>query len=83
MPTERWTLRPIDGASVRVEGPTADIVVMEQKLDPASLNLQVKAGTPDDADIVFGAGSGDIVIDTAANKIWVRVGSTWRFASLT
>jgi len=83
MPTERWTLRPIDGASVRVEGPMADLVVMPQKLAPASLNIQVKAGTPADGDIVYGAADGDIVIDTAANKIWVRVGASWKYASLT
>jgi hypothetical protein len=78
MPTERWALRPVDGKSVRVEGTAADIVVMEQKLDPASLNLQIKAGAPSDGDIVYGASDGDIVIDVTNSLIYVRIGGVWK-----
>jgi len=85
MTIERFVHRPVDGAIVRVEGAAAvvNVITSPQKLDPASLNLQVKNGTPDDSDIVGAAASGDIVVDTAANKLWIRVGATWKYASLT
>jgi hypothetical protein len=56
----------------------ASVLTSDDKLDPASLNLQVKAGVPVDGDIVGGAASGDIVLDTTNNKIMVRVGATWK-----
>lgn len=56
----------------------ANILASDDKVDPASLNLQVKAGTPVDGDIVGGAADGDIVVDSTGNKIWVRIGGTWK-----
>ncbi len=47
-----------------------------------ALVTQVKAGTPADADL-DNPQSGNIVVDTTAGKIWVRVGSTWKYATLT
>lgn len=40
---------------------------------------KTKAGTPTDADLVAGMQqSGAMIIDTTANKIWVRFGTTWK-----
>ncbi len=43
---------------------------------------KVKAGTPSDADFASAPPSGTVVIDTTADKIWVRVGSTWKFITV-
>jgi hypothetical protein len=67
MPTRRFAPRPSDGAPVPIEGTTL-----------SGTNIQTKAGTPTDADIVGGAADGDTVIDTATSKIWVRIGGTWK-----
>jgi hypothetical protein len=66
MPTNRFVPRPSDGVIVRSES------------TPSALNVQVKAGTPTDADIAGGAADGDMIIDTTASKIWVRIGGTWK-----
>ena len=74
MPQKRYAPRPSDGAMVLVEAQPGS----------APVYSQTKAGTPVDADLVAGAVDGqDIVIDTAALKIWVRIAGTWRFAQLT
>jgi hypothetical protein len=40
---------------------------------------RVKAGTPTDADMpVYGISDGALVVDTTGNKIWVRIGGTWK-----
>lgn len=56
----------------------ANILASDDKLDPASFNAQTKAGTPVDGDITGGAADGDMVVDTTASKIWVRIGGTWK-----
>lgn len=56
----------------------ADVLASDDQFRSASLGVQVKAGTPVDGDIVGGAVSGNIVVDTTASKIWVRVGATWK-----
>lgn len=56
----------------------ANYLTSDDKLRPASLKVQVKAGTPVDGDIVGGAESGDVVLDTTNSKIWFRVGATWK-----
>lgn len=43
---------------------------------------KIKAGTPSDADFDSAPPSGTIVIDTTASKIWVRVGSTWKYIAV-
>ncbi len=48
----------------------------------AGLTTKVKAGTPSDADFTSAPASGTVVIDTSASKIWVRVGSTWKFVAV-
>jgi phage baseplate assembly protein gpV len=60
----------------------ASVISSDSKLDPASLNIQVKAGVPADADIVGGASSGDIVLDTSDSRIYVRNGATWMYAAV-
>lgn len=70
MPTERYT-----GIKLQPEG---DVLTYTEKLAPASLKLQTKAGTPADADIVGGAADGDIVVDTTNSLIYVRIGGTWK-----
>lgn len=62
---------------VNIYRSNSDVLSSEDKFDPASLNLQVKAGTPVDGDVVGGAASGDIIYDTSTGKMWVRNGSTW------
>lgn len=46
---------------------------------------KIKAGTPTDADLVTGMQqNGAIIVDTSANKIWVRTAAaTWKYVSLT
>jgi hypothetical protein len=39
---------------------------------------KTKAGTPADGDFQTTPPDGAIVVDTTANKIWVRVGGTWK-----
>ena len=44
------------------------------------------AGPPSDADVIGGAGEaadGMLVLDTANERLYVRVGGTWRWAALT
>jgi hypothetical protein len=41
----------------------------------------VKAGTPADADFVT-VGPGAMVVDTSANKLWVRMAAGWKSAAL-
>ena len=67
MPQPTHYLRPKDGAVVKAE---TTFVPMQ--------TLQTKAGTPTDADVVGGASDGDIIIDTTASKIWVRIGGVWK-----
>lgn len=52
-------------------------------VDPNRATALAKAGVPSDSDIPEGAQSGNIVIDTTNNRIYARVGSTWRYATLT
>lgn len=56
----------------------ANVLSSDDKIDAASVNLQTKAGTPVDGDITGGAADGDVVVDTSASKIWVRIGGTWK-----
>lgn len=43
-----------------------------------ALATKVKAGTPVDADWAAAPPSGTIVVDSTANKLWVRVGTVWK-----
>ena len=48
--------------------------------------VPTKAGAPSDADVIGGAGEaadGMLVLDTANERLYVRVGGTWRWAALT
>lgn len=56
----------------------ADIIASADQFQPASFKTQTKAGTPVDGDIVGGAADGNFVVDTTGNKIWVRIGGTWK-----
>jgi hypothetical protein len=56
----------------------ADTLASDDKFNPASLNLQVKAGAPVDGDIIGGAASGDIVLDTTGAALYARVGTAWK-----
>lgn len=42
---------------------------------------RIKAGTPTDADVT-GPADGMCVVDTAASKIWVRIGGAWKSATV-
>jgi len=66
MPTVKYGQRAADGVTVRLES------------GQSALNVQTKAGTPTDADIVAGAADGDVIIDVTASKIWVRIGGSWK-----
>ncbi len=56
----------------------ANILSSDDKVDPASLNLQVKAGIPADGDVVGGAADGDFIVDTTNSKLMVRIGGVWK-----
>jgi hypothetical protein len=62
----------------------------DHRLAPASLQsvggivTKVKAGIPVDSDFVAGIQqSGLIAVDTTNNRLYVRVGTTWKYAALT
>lgn len=59
-----------------------DRLLLEDKLDPGSLNLQTKAGVPVDGDAISGAQDGDVIVDTTNSRLYVRVGGTWKYAGL-
>jgi hypothetical protein len=63
---------------VELHRSAADILASADQWQPASFKEQTKAGTPVDGDIVGGAVDGNIVVDTTASKIWVRVGGVWK-----
>jgi hypothetical protein len=46
------------------------------------LTTKIKAGVPTDADTATDA-DGTILIDTTNSRIYVRVGGTWKYATLT
>lgn len=46
-------------------------------LTVGALGTKVKAGTPTDTDVTTPA-NGMIIVDSTANKIWVRIGGTWK-----
>ena len=54
----------------------------DDKFGPASFISQVKAGVPVDGDVVGGAQSGAMVVDTTNSRIYVRVGATWKFVAV-
>lgn len=58
------------------------ILASGDKFDPASLNLQTKAGVPADGDVVGGAADGDIVVDTTNHRIYARSGGSWRYVGI-
>jgi len=47
------------------------------------ITTKVKAGTPGDGDFTVTPADGTFAVDSTANKIWVRVGGTWKYAALT
>lgn len=64
----------------------ADIVVGPGALATTAINGQFyipsTAGTPTGAADTY-TGRSAIVIDSSANKIWVRIGGAWKYAALT
>src|SRR5262245_11222129 len=48
----------------------------------SSVVNKVKAGTPTDADVVVPT-DGMMLLDSTANKIWVRLGGTWKGVAVT
>src|SRR5262245_9073675 len=48
----------------------------------SSVVNKVKAGTPTDADVVVPT-DGMLVLDSTANKIWVRLGGAWKGVAVT
>lgn len=56
----------------------ANYLTSDDKLRPASFRAQLKAGTPVDGDVVGGAESGDMILDTTNSRIYFRVGTTWK-----
>jgi hypothetical protein len=44
--------------------------------------VYTKAGIPDDGDYIQPPTDGTIVLDTANHRIYIRSGSTWRYAAL-
>jgi hypothetical protein len=55
----------------------ADTLKTDDRFDPATLNLQTKAGVPSDSDIVGTAADGDIIQDTTNSRLYVRSGGSW------
>lgn len=79
------TAAPISYLSLSAGALQLDQVVTHSQL----LRLLTKAGSINDTDIpgsFTGAGSGMIGLDTSYNsgkgRLWVRVGSTWRYVAL-
>lgn len=47
------------------------------------ITTKIKAGIPADGDFTATPESGTIAVDTTNSRIYVRVGSTWKYAALT
>lgn len=68
-----------NGASLDVNlyRSAANVLSSDDKVDPASLNLQTKAGAPVDADVTGGAADGDVIADSSGKALYVRLGGVW------
>lgn len=68
-----------DGTSLDVNlyRNAANLLLTDDKFDPASLNLQTKAGTPVDGDVTGGAADGDVIWDSTGTILYVRSGGSW------
>jgi hypothetical protein len=76
---------PIKHAYVSTKSDPADSSLIGKSKwdDDHIIQLQTKAGTPTDADIIEGAAPGNVIVDTAGNKAWFRVGITWMSVALS
>lgn len=76
-----------NGALVgRVDGDGSDQFLIYARGHASFLDgvsTKVKAGIPVDGDFRDVPGSGTLAVDTTNNRLYVRVGSTWRYAALT
>ena len=79
MPTAGGVIELGDGSAldVKLYRSAADVLKLDDKFDPNSLNLQVKAGTPVDGDVTGGAADGDVIWDSTGNYLYVRDGGSW------
>jgi hypothetical protein len=75
-----WGVGGSTAPDVNLYRSAANVLKSDDKFDPASLNVQVKAGVPVDGDIVGGAADGDMVWDTTGKKMYVRSGGVWTVA---
>lgn len=71
-----------DGHAVFTGGLIAAAIGYTGAATMGGLVTSTKSGTPADADFqaVY---AGLICVDSSANKLWVRVGTTWRYVTLT
>lgn len=67
----------VGAADVNLYRAAADILASDDKFDPASLNVQTKAGVPVDGDVVGGAANGDLIVDATNKKLYVRIAGVW------
>jgi hypothetical protein len=63
---------------ITVTGTTTNIF-----LDEWGSVIKTKAGAPTDADFVTTPPNGTLAVDTTNNRLYVRVGGTWKYSSLT
>src|SRR5262245_26416138 len=81
-----WGIEPINGNFLPVTGNVTDIGSTVNRIRnlylSSSVVNKVKAGTPVDADVVSPA-DGMMVLDSTANKIWVRLGGAWKGVAVT
>jgi len=82
-----WTIAAGGGLKPETHN-TYDIGVSASSQAPRNIFVggavcnRTKAGTPTDSDVTNPA-DGMLIIDTSANKIWIRTGAAWKFAALT
>lgn len=68
------------GSTLAFGNASSDLIVSQGSFRSTSQGLatKVKAGTPVDGDFAATPVDGTIVVDSTANKIWVRVGGAWK-----
>jgi hypothetical protein len=83
-PTDAYAINCADGFSVKGDKTvTIGTAALATNATVGFPWIPSCAGTPTGAPTAPYANAAALIVDTSANKLWVRVGGSWKFASLT
>lgn len=71
-----------DAPNKAVEG-NSIVFTRDSKTVTISVAHLVKAGAVTDADFAVAPPDGTVAVDSQNNRVYVRVGGTWKYAALT